>query len=330
MVLKFQAYSGGGPNPKFSLYHVWKTYSVINSKGPIGRKTLAQILGIGEGSTRTILDKMIREGSVENTKLGAVLTERGVKNFRGAGITVTPVTIDGLTISDENCAVLVKGMADRIRTGYEQRDEAVRMGAVGATTLVVNDGKLLFPGDFTEPDPTLLAPIRDAFTLEENDVVIIGTANSYEAAEKGAVAAALSLSDAPRPCWRDGTSNSLISADAEAEDLRCLALAVHELVGRLPVTMRSRNHYGVRCEDGQVIDMNFTGPVLEEALKRSAAVRKVSPYGPYRGVPVVVVPIVRKNEAVAVFGIVDITKGGMFEVVARARKERNSGLPDAF
>jgi len=41
-------------------------------------------------------------------------------------------------------------------------------------------------------------------------------------------------------------------------------------------------------------------------------------------VPVVVVPIIRKNEAVAVFGIVDITKGGMFEMVARARKERSS------
>ena len=33
MVLKFQAYSGGGPTPKFSLYHVWKTYDVINSQG---------------------------------------------------------------------------------------------------------------------------------------------------------------------------------------------------------------------------------------------------------------------------------------------------------
>jgi hypothetical protein len=324
MVLKFQAYSGDGPNPKFTLYHVWKTYSVINSRGPIGRKTLAQILGIGEGSTRTILDKMIREGSVENTKLGAVLTERGVKNFRGSGISVTPVKIAGLTISNQDCAVLIKGMADRIGSGYEQRDEAVRMGAMGATTLVVNGGKLLFPGDYRDPDQSVLAPIRSAFTLEDNDVVIIGTANAYEVAEKGAVTAALALGDSPRPCWRDGSANSLISPDTEAEDLRCLALAVHELVGRLPVTMRSRNHYGVRCEDGEVIDTNFTGPVLEESLKRSAAVRKISPYGPYRGVPVVVVPIVRKNEAVAVFGIVDITKGGMFEVVARARKERNS------
>jgi len=322
MVLKFQAYSGEGPNPKFSLYHVWKAYSVINTRGPIGRKTLAQVLGIGEGSTRTILDKMIREGSVENTKLGAVLTERGVKNFRNSGIAVTQVKIAGLTISNQDCAVHVKGMADRIGTGYEQRDEAVRMGATGATTLVVNGGRLLFPGDFRDPDQALLAPIRSAFTLEDDDVVIIGTGNSYEMAEKGAVTAALSLNDAPHPCWKDGPAGGLISADLEAEDLRCLALAVHELVGRLPVTMRSKNHYGVRCEDGEVIDTSFTGPVLEEALKRSAAVRKVSPYGPYRGVPVVVVPIIRKNEAVAVFGIVDITKGGMFEMVARARKER--------
>lgn len=309
MVLKFQAYSGDGPNPKFTLFHVWKTYSVINSRGPIGRKTLSHLLGIGEGSTRTILDKMIREGSVENTNLGVVLTERGVKNFRSSGIMVSPVRIDGLTISDQDCAVHVKGMADRIGTGYEQRDEAVRVGAMGATTLVVNGGKLLFPGDYSDPDQSLLAPIRSAFTLEENDVVIIGTASSYDIAEKGAVTAALALGDSPRPCWRDCTPNSLISADTEAQDLRCLALAVHELVGRLPVTMRSKNHRGVRCEDGEIVDTDFTGPVLEEALKRSAAVRKISPYGPYRGVPVVVVPIIRNNEAVAVFGIVDITKG---------------------
>jgi predicted transcriptional regulator len=323
MVLKFQAYSGEGPNPKYSLFHIWKTYSVINTKGPIGRKTLAQVLGIGEGSTRTILDKMMREGSIENTKLGAVLTERGVKNFRGSGISASPVRIDGLTISNQDCAVLVKGMADHIGTGYEQRDEAVRTGAMGATTLLFKNGRLVFPGDELEPDQSTLAPIKSAFTLEENDVVIIGTANAYEVAEKGAVTAALSLSDHPKAFWRGGGPASLISPDSEAEDLRCLALAVHELVGRLPVTMRSRNHYGVRCEDGEVIDTNYTGPVLEESLKRSAVVRKSSPYGPYRGIPVVVVPIIRKKEAVAVFGIVDITKGGMFEMVSRARKERS-------
>lgn len=329
MVLKFQAYSGGGPNPKFSLFHIWKTYAVINTKGPIGRKTLAQLVGLGEGSARTILDKMTREGSVENTKQGAVLTERGVKNFRGSGISAMPIRIDGLTISNQDCAVLVKSMADRIGTGYEQRDEAVRAGAVGATTLLVKGGRLIFPSDIVEPEQASLGPIRSAFSLEENDVVIIGTANTYELAEKGAVTAALALSDQTKPVWRGGGPVGLISPDTEAEDLRCLALAVHELVGRLPVAMRSRNHYGLRCEDGEVIDTNYTGPVLEESLKRSAVVRKNSPYGPYRGIPVVVVPIIRNKEAVAVFGIVDITKGGMFEMVSKARSKKSQfGMDD--
>ena len=322
MVLKFQAYSGGGPTPKFTLFHVWKTYDIINEKGPIGRKALSQTLGIGEGSTRTILDKMIREGSVENTKLGAVLTDRGIKQFRNSGITAAQVKIEGLTISSQDCAVLVKGMADRIGTGYEQRDEAVRAGAVGATTLIAKNGKLLFPGDHWEPDQVRLAPIRSAFSVEENDVVIVGTANSYEVAEKGAVTASLALSDQSKPSWREGSPVGMISSDTEAEDLKCLALAVHELVGRLPVTMRSRNNYGVRCEDGEVLDTNYTGPVLEESLKRSMVVRKLSPSGPYRGIPVVVVPIIRRNEAVAVFGIVDITKGGMFEMISRTRKDQ--------
>ena len=147
-----------GPTPKFSLFHVWKTYDIINEKGPIGRKALSQTLGIGEGSTRTILDKMIREGSVENTKLGRCSPTGESSSSAMSGITAAPVKIDGLTISTQDCAVLVKGMADRIGTGYEQRDEAVRAGAVGATTLIVRNGKLLFPGDKIEPDQVTLGP----------------------------------------------------------------------------------------------------------------------------------------------------------------------------
>lgn len=40
------------------------------------------------------------------------------------------------------------------------------------------------------------------------------------------------------------------------------------------------------------------------------------------GVPVVAVPVMKKNKAVAVFGIVDITKGGMFELVSKTHKGR--------
>jgi len=320
MALTFGSYFTGGPTPKFSMYHIWKAYQVIDAQGPVGRKALADILQIGEGSTRTILDKMIREGSVENTRRGAMLTDRGRKRLETSGIVTDTIELEGITLGKYNCAVMVRGIADRIKLGCEQRDEAVRAGAIGATTLVVRDNKIVFPGDSSFPDQESVAPLRKVFDLQDGDVIIIGSAFAYDTAEKGAVSAALALGNQSRRCWTEGTT--LLSPDTEAEDLKCIALAMHELVGRLPLVMRSKNQYGVRCEDGEVVDSNYTGPVIEESLKKSQIIRRTATSGPYRGVPVVVVPIMRKREAIAVIGVFDITRGSFSDLMYRAKKER--------
>jgi len=314
------SYSNGGPTPKFSPYHVWKAYWLIRNNGPIGRKALSRALRLGEGSTRTILEKMVKEGCAENTNRGVILTEKGKKKFDNCGIVAKEVDIKDIAIGKYHCGVLAKGRAHLINLGCEQRDEAVRAGAMGATTLVCKNGKIVFPDDEKYPSKEVEDALRSLFFVEDGDAIIIGTASSYEAAERGAVSAALALDDQRNPCWQD--SGTFISQDSEAEDLKCIALAIHELVGRLPLTMRSKNHYGVRCEDGEVIDTNYTGPVLEEALKKNQIVRKISPSGPYRGVPIVAVPILKKREAVAVIGVVDITKGAVFEILNRMRKEQ--------
>ncbi|MDD1769560.1 MAG: DUF2111 domain-containing protein, partial [Methanomassiliicoccales archaeon] len=224
----------------------------------------------------------------------------------------------GLTLAKHNCAVLVKRQAEAVKLGCEQRDEAVRAGAAGATTLIARGTKLVVPGDEDFPDQEAVAPLKHAFELDDGDVVIIGSAFTYEAAEKGAVSAALSLGNTSTQCWTEGTA--LLSADTEAEDLKCMALAVHELIGRMPLAMRSRNQLGVRCEDGEVVDSNYTGPVLEEALKKGQVLRKVATSGKYRGTPVVVVPIIKRKEAIAVIGVFDITRGSVMELMARAKK----------
>jgi hypothetical protein len=261
---------------------------------------------------------MVREGSVENTRMGTVITDRGRKKLETSGVEVACVDMSDLTLGKHNCAVLVKGMAHRIKMGCEQRDEAVRAGAVGATTLIVKEGKIVFPGDEDFPDQETVAPLRSKFKIEDGDVVIIGSAFSYEAAEKGAVTSALALGNQSRRCWNEGTN--LLSQDTEADELKCLTLAIHELLGRLPVTMRSKNHFGVRCDEGEVVDTNFTGPLLEESLKRNTIIRKTATTGPFRGLPVVVVPIMRKKEAIAVIGTLDVGKGAVFELLNRTRK----------
>ena len=320
MALTYSSYFAGGPTPKFSMYHIWKAYQIIDTQGPVGRKALADMLQIGEGSTRTILDKMIREGSVENTRRGAVLTDRGKKRFETSGIMTDAIELEGITLGKHNCAVMARGLIDRVRLGCEQRDEAVRAGATGATTLVVRDNKVVFPGDNDFPDQESVAPLKKMFDLMDGDVIIIGSAFSHEAAEKGAVSAALALGNQSRRWGTEGAT--LISPDTEAEDLKYIALAMHELVGRLPLVMRSKNQYGVRCEEGEIVDSNYSGPVLEESLKKCQIIRRTAVTGPYRGLPVVVVPIIRKKEAIAVIGVFDITRGSFVDLMNRAKKER--------
>lgn len=104
-----------------------------------------------------------------------------------------------------------------------------------------------------------------------------------------------------------------LSSCAAAGDLEPVAFAVHELLNRLPVTARSRDVPGVRIEDGQIVDRNYTGPVLEEVIKENK-LKKITPAsGPYKGVPVIVAPI-RDGEgsSIGAIGVVDIT--GIFDL----------------
>lgn len=100
-------------------------------------------------------------------------------------------------------------------------------------------------------------------------------------------------------------SRLVISEDARSGDLAALALALNEIM-RLPITMRSRNYPGVRVEKGLVIDDNYSGPVLEEAIKTKKSIRTIPKEGTYQGVPVSVAPIIVEGQAIAALGVVDM------------------------
>jgi len=100
-------------------------------------------------------------------------------------------------------------------------------------------------------------------------------------------------------------SRLVISEDARSEDLAALALAFNEIV-RLPVTMRSARFPGVRVEKGQVLDKEYSGPVLEEVIRTGKSIRTTPERGAYQGVPVSVAPILVEGRAVAAIGVVDV------------------------
>ena len=97
-----------------------------------------------------------------------------------------------------------------------------------------------------------------------------------------------------------------ISEDSGPEDLAAIAIAVHSVTG-LPTTIRSLKRKGLRLEKGEILDRDYTGPVLEKVLKTNEVIHEVPTEGVYRGKHVVVAPIRSKDgKVIAALGIVDI------------------------
>ncbi len=124
-----------------------------------------------------------------------------------------------------------------------------------------------------------------------------------------------------------------ISEDSTSEELLPFAKMVHELLS-LPVTMRSKNRKGVRLERGNVVDRDYTGPVLEEALVKNSVIHTIPDRGAYKGIPVVVAPIRDRNgNPVAAIGIVDVVSTidlasvfGNYPQIVRQVEERKSSI----
>ena len=97
-----------------------------------------------------------------------------------------------------------------------------------------------------------------------------------------------------------------ISIDSTGLDLEPIVTAVHELTG-LPTTARSLNKKGIRMEKGEVLDIEYTGPVLEEVLRANETTHRVPNEGVYKGTPVVASPIRNEDgKAICAIGVVDI------------------------
>jgi hypothetical protein len=118
-----------------------------------------------------------------------------------------------------------------------------------------------------------------------------------------------------------------IIESSTSEDIVPIALAIHELVNRLPLTMRTLKSLGVRVEDGEILDYNYTGPILEKVLSEGKKSHETPQNGPYKGKPVVVVPILEEDKVLAAIGVVDITKGiysDIMEITKRPGKLKGS------
>jgi DNA-binding MarR family transcriptional regulator len=184
--------SAAGPLPRFTDAQIRRALELIAERKGIGRKQLARELGIGEGSVRTILNRLKERSFITSNRSGQLITAKGKREL---GKTLEYVQIDAgdLTVSDVDVATIVRKAAARVSRGIEQRDEAIKAGAAGATVLVLKKGKLQFPDRFLTVKKELSDVLMKAFKPREGDVIVIGTARDAVKAEEGARAAVRTL-----------------------------------------------------------------------------------------------------------------------------------------
>lgn len=180
----------------FDAVHVFKTFQLMKKHGSVSRALLVQELGLGEGSIKTLVKHLKMNGLVETSNGGMWMSDKGLKLYsKISSVISSEMTIPkcSISIGKFNHAVLLKGQASEVGSGVEQRDAAIKSGAVGATTLLFDSGRFLMPGkmDSVKSDSMIIKSMMKKLYPENGDVIIIGSANNKRMAEFAAKSAAL-------------------------------------------------------------------------------------------------------------------------------------------
>lgn len=181
----------------FDVVHVFVALQIMENRGRTSRNALCRGLSLGEGTVRTLVKHLKMHGLVQTSNGGTKMTVKGRGICLGL-LTVMPSEISlpkcSVALGKFNYAVLVREFGFAIRSGIEQRDAAIRIGAKGATTLLFNEAKFVMPSnsqDSLKKDPVVRRMLVAKLNPQEGDVIIIGSADSEKTAELAAKSTAL-------------------------------------------------------------------------------------------------------------------------------------------
>lgn len=207
--------------PTFEKVHVILALFIFaeNREG-IGRYRLQKELLIGEGTAKSLIKKLNKDISfimvtTETKRKGHTLTQEGIDYLQRIKKIIPiikecetsllkEIIIEAERIFTYFC--LVKNALNKITDGVSQRDAAIKIDGSGATCLVYNGEKLVFPSKKPliniEADMIVNDSLYRFFKsglslesvkLEKNDVIAIGSGDSPQKARLATLSAALTL-----------------------------------------------------------------------------------------------------------------------------------------
>ena len=161
---------------------------------------MAKQSGLGEGATRTVIKRLKESGYVGIIRSGCFLTPVGKLTSKSIGSCISDLLVvppSELTMGEYQVALLCRGAGAEMRSGIEQRDSAIRIGATAATTYIVRSGRFTVPGGSSDCERDFPSPtwsfLKMKLAPKNNDVVILCGARNDVSARLGALAAAITL-----------------------------------------------------------------------------------------------------------------------------------------
>ncbi|MCL2509456.1 MAG: hypothetical protein FWF07_00025 [Methanomassiliicoccaceae archaeon] len=184
-----------GPMFRFSDANIYWALHLLSDGRRVGRKKLSEMVGIGEGSMRRIIDTLKERDFITVKQTGITITRAGKTYLSQIPIRVVDVDLGGSTVGAYSQSVLVLEVSDKVYNGMQQRDAGIKVGATGCTTVVIRDGVLMIPPDWNidERNPELAYKIRKDTGITQNDVIIVGSADEKILAIEAAINAAFEL-----------------------------------------------------------------------------------------------------------------------------------------
>ena len=171
----------------FNMVHVFKALQLIKSRGHISRDLLSKELGLGEGSIRTLMRHLQMNNMIKATNAGTTMTQKG-ETLLLELLSSIPTEMNlpkcSIALGNFNYVVLLKQHSHTIKSGVEQRDAAIKIGAKGATTLLFKQNKFVMPSstnyDSLQKEPKISKLLIRMLNPEEGDAIIIGSDDMHK------------------------------------------------------------------------------------------------------------------------------------------------------
>jgi uncharacterized protein DUF4443/transcription factor-like protein len=167
----------------FDIAHVFKALQLINTRGHISRDLLCRELNLGEGSIKTLVKHLMMQNMIETSNAGTKMSDKG-KNFFADLHSSIPAECKipkcSIALGEFNYAILLKKLGSAINIGIEQRDAAIKVGGIGATTLLFRKGKFMMPTaniDSLRKEPQIHRLLIEELSPKDGDVVIIASSD---------------------------------------------------------------------------------------------------------------------------------------------------------